>query len=509
MSFENHLLTFLIFFPLASALFIFVLPKSLESKVPLFALGLSLIEFIVSLLTLRSFDASSHLLQLVQRIPWIPSLGISFFIGIDGISLWLILLTTFLTPIVIFSSTIQHHIKSYMACFLILETAMIGTFVSLDLFLFYIFWELMLVPMYFIIGVWGSQNRIYATLKFFIYTLAGGVCMLLAILFLIYLHYDQFGTFSTSLLDFYSLSIPFDSHKILNPQTLLFLAFALAFLIKIPAVPFHTWLPDAHVEAPTGGSVILAGVLLKMGTYGFLRFAIPLFPQALSYCMPLLITLSLGGIIYGAFLALAQKDLKKLIAYSSISHMGLILLGLLVLNSYGLSGSVFQMLSHGLSTGALFLMVGMIYDRRHTKEIALLGGLTKTMPIFATFFLIITLASIALPSTNGFIGEFLILMGAFEKNPSYAVLGGTSVVLGAYYMLSMIQKVLFGPLRHEENKTLKDLCWKEMVSLIPIVFLIFWMGLYPKPFFQKMEKSLDYLASHYEHYDLGIYEKKQ
>ncbi len=508
MSFENILLTLLIFLPLAGAFLLCLLPKFLDSKVQSLALIISLAEFVLSLFLLRTFDASSHLLQFVQKVPWIPSFGISYFVGMDGISLWLILLTTFLTPIVIFSSTIQHHIKGYMACFLILETAMIGTFVSLDLFLFYIFWELMLVPMYFIIGIWGSQNRIYATLKFFIYTLAGGVCMLLAILFLVYLHYDQFGTFSTSLLDMYSLSIPFDSLKLLNPQSLLFLAFALAFLIKIPSVPFHTWLPDAHVEAPTGGSVILAGVLLKMGTYGFLRFAIPLFPKALHFFMPLLITLALAGVIYGAFLALAQKDLKKLVAYSSISHMGLILLGLLVLNSHGLSGSVFQMLSHGLSTGALFLMVGMIYDRRHTKEIALLGGLTKVMPVFSVFFLIITLASIALPTTNGFVGEFLILIGAFEKDPLYAVLGGTTVVLGAYYMLWMIQRVLFGPIQHEENKTLPDLSWREIAALLPIVVFIFWMGLYPKPFFQKMEKSLDYLAANYERYDLGIYEKK-
>ena len=508
MSFENSLLTLLIFFPIIGTFLLWILPKSLESKIQSLALIFSLIEFVLSLFLLRTFDSSSHLLQLVQKVSWIPSLGISYFVGIDGISLWLILLTTFLTPIVIFSSTIQQHIKGYMSCFLILETAMIGTFVSLDLFLFYIFWELMLVPMYFMIGIWGGQNRIYATLKFFIYTLAGGVCMLLAILFLVYLHYDQFGTFSTSLLDMYSLSIPFDSLKILNPQSLLFLAFALAFLIKIPSVPFHTWLPDAHVEAPTGGSVILAGVLLKMGAYGFLRFAIPLFPKALHFFMPTLITLALAGVIYGAFLALAQKDLKKLVAYSSISHMGLILLGLLVLNSHGLSGSIFQMLSHGLSTGALFLMVGMIYDRRHTKEIALLGGLTKVMPVFSSFFLIITLASIALPTTNGFVGEFLILIGAFEKNPLYAVLGGTTVVLGAYYMLWMIQRVLFGPIQHEENKTLSDLSWKEIGALLPIVVFIFWMGLYPKPFFQKMEKSIDHLAANYEHYDLGIYERK-
>lgn len=509
MIFEQNILSLLIFLPLLFTLVLLLLPKFLDPKVQTIAFVFSLIEFVLSLCILNHFDSSSHLVQLAQKIPWIPSLGVSFFVGIDGISLWLVLLTTFLTPIVILSSTIQTYTRMYLSCFFVLETAMLGTFLALDLFLFYIFWELMLIPMYFIIGIWGGARRIYATVKFFIYTLAGGVLMLLAIIFLVYLYHEQFGTFSTSLLDMYSLKIPFDAQVFFNVQTLLFLAFALAFLIKVPMFPFHTWLADAHVEAPTGGSVILAGVLLKMGSYGFLRLAIPLFPQALHYFTPHLIILSLIGIIYGACLALAQKDLKKLIAYSSISHMGLIMLGLLMLTSNGLTGSIFQMLCHGLSTGALFLMVGMLYDRRHTKEIAAFGGLAKTLPLLSTFFLIITLSSIAVPGTNGFVGEFLILLGTFERYPLYAALGGTTVILGAYYMLWMYQRVIFGPLVHKENKQLDDLSWKEIGSLVPIIFFIFWMGIYPKTFLSKMEKSVDYLMSHYQKYELGIYERDQ
>ena len=399
--------------------------------------------------------------------------------GVDGISFWLVLLTTFLTPLVILGSTEKRHVKAYLASILILETAMIGTFVALDLFLFYIFWELMLIPMYFIIGIWGGERRLYATMKFLIYTLAGGLLMLLGIIFLVYLHHDQFGFFSTSLLDIYAVDLPFD-HQFLNAQSLLFWAFAIAFMIKVPMFPFHTWLPDAHVEAPTGGSVILAGVLLKMGAYGFFRFAIPLFPDAYEAALPILITLSLVGVIYGALLALAQTDLKKLVAYSSISHMGLVMLGLFVLNTHGLTGSLFQMLAHGISTGALFFLVGMLYERRHTKEISQFGGIAKTIPLFSIFMLIITLSSIALPTTNGFVGEFLILLGSFETHPILALLGGTTVVLGATYMLRMIQNVLFGPINHPENKHLVDLSLKELGILIPLTIMVFWMGLIMK-----------------------------
>jgi len=508
---EHSLLTLLIFFPAAGALSLLFIPRALELRrrwlIPALAFAASLIEFGFSLTLFCYFDPSSHLLQLAQKQSWISSLGVSYFVGIDGISFWLILLTTFLTPLVIAASEVRERQRAYLASLLALETAMIGAFVAIDLFLFYIFWEMMLIPMYFIIGIWGGARRLYATVKFFIYTLAGGIVMLLGIIFLIYLHYEQFGFFSASMLDLYAVDIPFD-FSVLSAQSLLFLAFALAFLIKIPMFPFHTWLPDAHVEAPTGGSVILAGVLLKMGAYGFLRLALPLFPQAFRFFTPGLIVLALIGVIYGAFLALAQKDLKKLIAYSSISHMGLVMLGLFVLNVHGVSGSIYQMLAHGLSTGALFLMVGMIYERRHTKEISEFGGLTAVMPLFAVFFLIILLASIALPSTNGFVGEFLILVGAFQKHPLYAVLGGTTAVLGAYYMLRMYQKVMFGPITQEVNRGLKDLSLKEMAVLIPIVILIFWMGMYPKPFLNRMEKSVDYLVTHYQNYELGVYEEK-
>lgn len=504
---EHNLLSILIFLPLIGAVTCLLWPSAWKNSLKSAAVMISLIEFSLSLLLLVYFDPATYQVQLTQKIPWIQQLGTSYFVGIDGISLWLVLLTTFLTPIVIFSATVTQYQKAYLSCFLLLETAMMGAFLSLDIILFYVFWELMLVPMYFIIGVWGGARRIYATLKFFIYTFAGGVFMLLSIIFLVYFYHAQFGTFSTSLLDLYSVRLPYDSIRFINPQNLLFLAFAVAFMIKVPMFPFHTWLPDAHVEAPTGGSVILAGVLLKMGAYGFLRFAMPLFPESLKYFSPWLIALALVGVIYGACLALAQKDLKKLVAYSSISHMGIVMLGLFVLTSNGVTGGIFQMLSHGLSTGALFMIVGMIYDRRHTKEIAAFGGLTKVMPRFAVFFLIVTLSSIALPTTNGFIGEFLILTGSFERQPIYAILGGTTVILGAYYMLWTYQRVMFGPIRHSENKGLLDLNWQETVSLIPIIVFIFWMGIYPKTFLKPMEKSVDYLIEHYERYELGIVEK--
>ena len=509
MNFENTLLTLLILIPFIGTLKILFMPKTYEKYLMWIAFGFSVFEFLLSLTLLCYFDSTSHLLQLVQKVSWISTFGISYFVGIDGISLWLVLLTTFLTPLVIVATTPQKHTRMYLASFLFLETAMIGTFVALDLFLFYVFWEMMLVPMYFIIGIWGGTRRIYATLKFVLFTLAGGVLMLLGIIFLVYLYHDQFGVFSASLLDMYSLQIPSEYGQLLTPQNLLFLAFTLAFIIKVPMFPFHTWLPDAHVEAPTGGSVILAGVLLKMGTYGYLRFALPLFPQAATYFTPILFTLALIGIIYGALLALAQLDLKKLVAYSSISHMGLIMLGIFALTPNGVSGGIFQMLSHGLATGALFLMVGMIYERRHTRELDQFGGLAQTMPIFSSFLVLFTLSSIAFPSTNGFVGEFLILLGVFQNNPWISALAATSVVLGAYYMLSMIQKVIFGSIRYAENKSLKDLSIKEISVLVPIVILIFWMGLYPKPFLSRMEKSVDYLITHAQNYDLGVYEKNK
>ena len=502
----NHLLEILILLPLLGALVTLFLPKGQQTHLQWVAFVMALLEFMVSLGLFFYFDESSHLLQLVNKREWIPTFGISFFVGIDGISFWLVLLTTFLTPLVILANPVETKPKAYFISLFILETAMIGTFISLDLFLFYVFWELMLIPMYFIIGIWGGARRLYATMKFFIYTFLGGVLMLVGIIFLMYLHYEQFGSFSANLLDIYAVTLPFGSN-FLNIESILFLTFAFAFLIKIPMFPFHTWLPDAHVEAPTGGSVILAGVLLKMGGYGFLRFAIPLFPHALHMYLPLLLLLSIIGIIYGACLALAQTDLKKLVAYSSISHMGLVMMGILALNEHGLTGGLFQMLSHGLSTGALFLMVGMLYERRHSRDIFQFGGLSTVIPKYAVILLLVSLSSIALPTTNGFIGEFLVLLGIFERNPWLALLGGTTAILGAYYMLSMYQKVAFGPVVHEENKTLQDLSLREYIILIPILSLIFWMGLYPHTFIKKMERSVDYLISHTENYTLEIYEQ--
>jgi NADH-quinone oxidoreductase subunit M len=370
-------------------------------------------------------------------------------------------------------------------CMLLLETAMIGAFIALDLFLFYVFWELMLIPMYFMIGVWGGKRKIYATVKFFIYTMIGSLLMLVAILYIVNACRAQTGvlTFELSELLTLSLSAP--------QQWLLFLAFALAFAIKVPMFPFHTWLPDAHVEAPTPGSVILAGVLLKMGTYGFIRFAMPMFPEAAIRAIPLIVVLSIIGIIYGACVAMVQKDVKKLVAYSSVSHLGFVMLGLFALNTQAVEGAIYQMLNHGISTGALFLLVGVIYERRHTRLIVEYGGLTKVMPIYATVFMLVTLSSIGLPPLNGFIGEFLILVGAFKANVWYGVLAATGVVLGAIYMLWMYQRVFFGEVTNEKNLKLKDLAPREIFVFVPIVVMIFWMGVYSKPFISRMEPAVN------------------
>lgn len=401
-------------------------------------------------------------------------------VGIDGISLWLVLLTTFIMPIAVLSTwnAVEKNTKGFMALLLLLETGMLGAFVSLDLFLFYIFWEVMLIPMYFLIGIWGGKNRIYAAVKFFIYTAVGSLLMLVAIIF-IYYYAQQSGldTNGFSIVQFYQMNVPKEA------QLWLFLAFAFSFAIKVPMFPLHTWLPDAHTEAPTAGSVILAAVMLKMGTYGFVRFAMPLFPDALHTCMPYLATLCVIGIIYGSLVAMVQTDVKKLVAYSSVAHLGFVMLGIFALNLQGMAGGMIQMVNHGISTGALFLIVGFIYERRHTREISEFGGLAKQMPIFATIFMVVTFSSIGLPGTNGFVGEFLILVGAFESELRwYAVFATTGVVLAAVYMLWMFQRMMFGELKNPKNAVLKDLSAREIVIMIPILVFIFWIGIYPNVF---------------------------
>jgi len=482
------ILTTVTFLPLAGALLLVFIPKGREELLKRTCLVISLIEFAVSLPLFIYFDEEKAGMQFVERIPWIKEWGVTYFVGIDGISILLILLTTFITVLCILSSwtAVQKRIKEYMISFLLLETGMIGAFVALDLILFYVFWEVMLIPMYLIIGVWGGPRRIYAAIKFFLYTMAGSVLMLVAIIALYFLHGKATGEYTFDLLKLYQVTIP------LKTQYIMFAAFALAFAIKVPMFPFHTWLPDAHVEAPTAGSVILAGILLKLGTYGFIRFAIPLFPGAAFKAIPVISILALIGIIYGALVSMMQDDLKKLVAFSSVSHLGFVMLGMFAFNVQGVQGSIYQMLNHGVSTGALFLIVGMVYERRHTRLIADFGGLSRVMPIFATFFMIVTLSSIALPGTNGFVGEFLILLGTFKANPVYGVFGATGVILAAAYMLWMFQRVMFGDIRHPENKDLKDLNLREIITLVPIVIMIIWMGVFPKFFFKKMDLSVQH-----------------
>ena len=408
-------------------------------------------------------------------------------VGIDGISLWLVILTTFIMPLAVLSTwtAVEEKVKEYMICLLLLEVGMLGAFVSLDLFLFYIFWELMLIPMYFIIGIWGGKQKIYAAIKFFIYTMAGSVLMLVALIALYFLG-TKAGIHSFNIASLYSLHI--------DPaiQTWLFLAFAFSFAIKVPLFPVHTWLPLAHTEAPTAGSVILAAILLKMGTYGYVRFAMPLFPDAAAQFTPLIATLAVIGIIYAALVAMVQEDVKKLVAYSSVAHLGFVMLGIFALNQQGVAGGMLQMLNHGVSTGALFLIVGFIYERRHTRLIADFGGLSKQMPIFATIFMIVTLSSIGLPGTNGFVGEFLVLLGAFESNLRwYAVVASSGVILSAVYMLWMFQRVMFGELDNPKNQKLADLNAREIAIMVPLVALIFIMGVYPTPFLDKMAPAID------------------
>ncbi|HSR47690.1 MAG TPA: NADH-quinone oxidoreductase subunit M [Anaerolineales bacterium] len=485
------ILSLLTFLPLAGVVILALLPRDRTGLMRWTALLTSLAVFVVSLAVLVRFDPEVPGLQMTERISWfrLAGLDVEYFLGIDGLSILLVLLTTLLMALAIVStwSAITERVREFMIFFLLLEIGMIGVFLAQDLFLFYVFWEFTLVPMYFLIGMWGGERRIYAAVKFFLYTMAGSILMLLAILWL----GIEGGSFS--LPDLITAGqIPAEI------QFWLFLAFAAAFAIKVPMWPLHSWLPDAHVEAPTAGSVILAGVLLKMGTYGFLRFNIPLFPAASLQLAPWIAGLGVVGILYGAVVSYPQRDVKKLVAYSSVSHLGFVMLGLFALNAQGIQGGVLQMVNHGLSTGALFLIVGMIYERRHTRELEAFGGLWKIMPIYAALTLVVALSSMGLPGLNGFVGEFTILLGSFGSealgSPWFAGAAVLGVILAAIYILYMFQKMFLGPVTHDENLSLKDLHWREIVTLIPLIILIFWIGLFPAPFFNLMEASVGRLV---------------
>ena len=483
------LLSLTVVVPIAGAILLLLMPNTggrRDGVVRWLALGISLVVFALTLLLWARFDAAAPSFQFIERRPWIPAFGISYAVGIDGISLLLVVLTGFLTPIALLSSwpSVVRSVTAFAIFVLLLEAAMIGVFISLDLFLFYVFWDAMLIPMYFLIGIWGYDQRVYAAIKFMLYTMAGSVLMLVAILGLAYLHSVAHGVYDFDLQQMYALEIA------PRTQFWFFLAFALAFAIKVPLFPFHTWLPDAHVQAPTAGSIILAGVLLKMGTYGLVRFAFPLFPVAASYFAPYIALLAVVGIVYGALVAMVQPDMKKLVAYSSVSHLGFVVLGICAMNVQGLQGAVFQMLAHGVSTGGLFLVVGMLSDRRHTRLIGEFGGLKAVMPRLTAGFLLITLASIGLPGLNGFVGEFLILLGAFRWDPRFAAVAGLGVILSAVYMLWMFQRVYYGPVTREANAALPDLQPREWAALVPIVAVALFMGLFPTVFLRPTEGAV-------------------
>jgi len=490
--FAHHLLSVILYTPLVGALLLLFVPRESEGAHRVVGNLFGVLGFLVSLPLLRWFKPGWSGFAFEENTAWIPSIGARYHLGIDGISLLLVMLTTFLGMIAILSSwsAIKQRQKEYYILLLLLQTGMIGVFVSLDFFLFYVFWEVMLVPMYFLIGVWGSDRRLYAAIKFFLYTLAGSVVMLLAILALYF--YAPVAADGTRTFDVPTLLAAAQTFS--DPlKVWLFWGFFFAFAIKVPMFPFHTWLPDAHTEAPTAGSVILAGVLLKMGTYGFIRFSLPLLPADAAMrakIIHIVIVLSLIGIIYGAIVCLMQKDMKRLIAYSSVSHLGFCTLGIFALNPNGLAGSVLQQINHGISTGALFLIVGVLYERRHTRLISEFGGLATPMPNFAAIYLIISLSSLGMPLLNGFIGEFTILQGAFQVSKAWAAWGSLGVVLGAAYLLWLYQRVMFGPVTQFANEELPDLNLREYATLVPLVILAFWIGIYPKPFFAYIEKPV-------------------
>ena len=497
---QNHILSIILFTPLLGAIVLLFVPK--ENKVAIrwianiFALAGFLISIpLVPMFWEQRFDAS-HAFKFIEGAPntWIPTIGAGYYLGIDGISFLLIMLTTMLGWISILSSwtAIENRVKEYYIWFLVLQTGMLGVFMALDFFLFFVFWEAMLVPMYLLIGIWGGPRKLYAAIKFFLYTLAGSVLMLLGILFLYFNHHSLTGVYTFAIPELYKTA----PQIFFNPQygstyaTLLFFCFFVAFAIKVPMFPFHTWLPDAHVEAPTAGSVILAGVLLKMGTYGFIRFSLPFFPAVVmsAKVRGWMIFLSIVAIIYGALVSLMQKDMKKLVAYSSVSHLGFCTLGIFALNPVGLSGSVLQQINHGISTGALFLIVGVLYERRHTREISEYGGISNVMPIYATITMIMFLSSMGLPLLNGFVGEFTILQGTFMENWKWAAWAVPGVILAAAYLLWLYQRVFFGSVTNPKNEKLHDLTPREIATFVPLIIMALWIGIYPKPFFQILEQ---------------------
>ncbi len=472
------LLSATIFLPLIGALLIAMVPANQGNTIKGVALLVSVVTLILSLFVSASFDQVASGMQFAVNLPWVPSMGISYHLGIDGVSLLMILLTTALLVVCVLASwsSITEGVKGYYSCLLLLTSGIIGVFSSLDLFLFYVFWEVMLIPMYFLIGIWGGQRRVYAAIKFVLFTMVGSLLMLVAILYLAYHHHQTLGEYT------FDMTRIMTSNLSVTAQLWLFGAFALAFAVKVPLWPLHTWLPDAHVQAPTAGSVILAGVLLKMGTYGFIRICMPFFPDATVIYAPYIAVLAVIAIIYGALVSLVQKDIKSLVAFSSVSHMGFVMLGLFTFTQQGMEGAVLQMLNHGVSTGALFLLVGMIYDRRHTRMIADFGGIANVMPAYATVFMIVMLSSIGLPFTNGFVGEFLILLGTWKANQWWAVFAATGVILAACYMLWMYQRVIFGKVTSAENQHLRDLTPREWVIVVPFVIFIFWIGIQPGSF---------------------------
>src|SRR5438874_7838890 len=487
----NHYLSLILFEPLVGALVLLLVNKRNEDAIRWIANVAALVGFVISIPLWFWYNPSSADFQLVERAPWIPSVGAEYFLGVDGYSALLILLTTLIGAIAVLCSWagITERVKEYYVSLLILQTGLLGAFMALDFLLFFLFWEVMLVPMYFLIGIWGGGRRLYSAIKFFLYTLVGSVVMLLGILALYFHGHSVTGAYTFDVTELQQLTIPFALPK------WIFLALFFGFAIKVPMFPFHTWLPDAHTDAPTAGSVILAAIMLKMGTYGFVRFSLPILPDASRYFVPLVAALSIVGIVYGALVALAQTDWKRLVAYSSVSHMGMVMLGMFALTPVALTGSIVQQLNHGISTGALFLIVGIVYERRHTREISDYGGLSKVMPVYAAVFLIMTMSSIGLPALNGFIGEFLILQGVFVASKMWAAFAASGVVLGAAYMLYLYQRTMFGRIENPKNERLLDLSHREFATFAPLLILAVWMGLYPEPFLRRLQSSVQHVVA--------------